>query len=170
MSKYISEKSWYYGVGGWSYKFPCLVGKTHLARLLKREAVKLRLNAVKMEANKSPEPCGLWVGQLSVELASGLRERAASYDSYAAGHLDVSCYQVPTFEADMLHRRACEVLADEVCTWTLQNADCYPRVRLWLEFAELLYAVNINDVLDMLATRQVWLHPRTEMVEEYVQA
>ena len=163
MSKTISDKSWYYGVGVWSYKFPCLVGKKHLARILRREAVKLRLEAVRLE-----------VTLLNANLATDLHRRADALDRDAEwavyGHLEASCYQVPTFEADMLQRRTLAILADEVSTWTLQNADCYPRVRLWLEFAELLYAVNINDVLDMLATRQVWLHPRTEMVEEYVQA
>jgi len=59
MSKTISDKTYIYGIGDWTYKFPCLVGHNHLSKVLKREAVKLRLNAVKMEANKSPEPCGL---------------------------------------------------------------------------------------------------------------
>ena len=173
MSKYIHDKTYLYGIGGWSYKFPCLVGKTHLARLLKREAVKLRLDAVKMEANASPDAAS-WVGPLSMDLAADLRKRAVALDrdaEWAAyGSLEAACYEVPTFEADMLHRRAFVTLADEVGNWTLQNIDCYPRVRLWLEFAELLYAVNINDVFEMLSTRHPWEHPSTEMIERFVNA
>lgn len=152
MSKIVSDKSWLYGIGGWSYKFPCLVGNTHLARILKREAVKLRLDAVKLKGND-------------------YSERAASYDIHAnkvaAGKLEINCYQVATLDFDLLHRRACAVLADEVSTWTLQNNDCYSRVRLWLEFADLLYKVNVNDALDMLSTRHPWLHPDREMMEGY---
>ena len=172
MSKIVSEKSWLYGIGDWTYKFPCLVGKNHLARILRREAVKLRLNAVRLDA--TPDAPGSWVGGApsNGELAGGYRERAYRYDSHAnkvaAGQLDLNCYQVQTTEIDLLHRRACAVLADEVGTWTLQNNDCYPRVRLWLEFAELLYAVNVNDALDMLSTRHVWLHPDHEMIERYI--
>ncbi len=171
MSKPISDKSWFYGIGGWTYKFPCLVGNTHLARILKREAVKLRLDAVKL--NATPDAPGSWIGGApsNAELASGYNERAARYDIHAnkvaAGKLEINCYQVATLDFDLLHRRACAVLADEVSTWTLQNNDCYSRVRLWLEFADLLYKVNVNDALDMLSTRHPWLHPDREMMEGY---
>jgi hypothetical protein len=64
-----------------------------------------------------------------------------------------------------LHLRTIDVLSGEVSTWTLQNIDCYPRVALWLTYANLIYGLTRDDALNLLADEPVWFHPDTAFIE-----
>jgi len=67
---------------------------------------------------------------------------------------------------DDLHLRTLDVLSGEVTQWTLLNADCYPRVALWLEYADRIHGLSRTDVLDLLDGKPSWLHPDNDFLTE----
>ena len=57
------------------------------------------------------------------------------------------------------------MLSHEVSIWTLQNIDCYSRVRLWLTYVGVVYTLDREDILKMLEGEEVWIHPSVEFLE-----
>ncbi len=60
--------------------------------------------------------------------------------------------------SDQLVLDTIKVLSGEVSQWTLNNSDCYPRVRLWLRYVEEQTGLTKADVLAMIETsRYPWM-------------
>ena len=56
-----------------------------------------------------------------------------------------------------LHLRTLDVLSGEVTQWTLRNADCYPRIALWLEYADRIHGLSRTDVLMGITALGRWV-------------